>query len=581
MLLAIGKYFRFFTELGITENLRVEEAKRVRLTNILGLIPMGMYLVYFLFGLFNAYYFPVVVCSILFMLSFIGLSFNKKGRYGVAKFMLFSVNSLSVFVTYNALNIDYSICCYFFPLLMAFEILYDLKKEAKAFYPALGFTLLCAIACFVLPKGIFYFYAMSPDLLASSLVMNFVMPLVIAFLFMFIIMRIHEETEEKLIVAREQAEKAAKAKATFLSNMSHELRTPLNGIIGATNFLATMEMTPAQKKYFDIIHYSSEHMLSLVNDVLDFSKIEADKLELDSNTFNLEQILQHVGNMFANHPGNKQVQFINSIDPQTNVNVISDDLRLSQVLHNLLSNAFKFTRKGNVTFKVDCLSKTSSTITVRFAVIDTGIGIVQAQQALIFDSFAQADSGTSRKFGGTGLGLSICKQLVEKFDSEIELKSETGKGSEFSFVLTLPTKIKHQPEALAVDVTGSKNLSDVRILVAEDNPVNMLLLRNFLHKWEASTVEVTNGEDALSRFKEEDFDLVLMDLEMPVMDGYAAIAEIRKMDNQTPVLAFTAALYDNMSQDLKSKGFNDFIHKPFKPQNLLQKIEENIGGIES
>jgi signal transduction histidine kinase len=581
MLLAIGKYFRFFTELGITENLRVEEAKRVRLTNILGLIPMGMYLVYFLFGLFNAYYFPVVVCSILFMLSFIGLSFNKKGRYGVAKFMLFSVNSLSVFVTYNALNIDYSICCYFFPLLMAFEILYDLKKEAKAFYPALGFTLLCAIACFVLPKGIFYFYAMSPDLLASSLVMNFVMPLVIAFLFMFIIMRIHEETEEKLIVAREQAEKAAKAKATFLSNMSHELRTPLNGIIGATNFLATMEMTPAQKKYFDIIHYSSEHMLSLVNDVLDFSKIEADKLELDSNTFNLEQTLQHVGNMFANHPGNKQVQFINSIDPQTNVNVISDDLRLSQVLHNLLSNAFKFTRKGNVTFKVDCLSKTSSTITVLFAVIDTGIGIVQAQQALIFDSFAQADSGTSRKFGGTGLGLSICKQLVEKFDSEIELKSETGKGSEFSFVLTLPTKIKHQPEALAVDVTGSKNLSDVRILVAEDNPVNMLLLRNFLHKWEASTVEVTNGEDALSRFKEEDFDLVLMDLEMPVMDGYAAIAEIRKMDNQTPVLAFTAALYDNMSQDLKSKGFNDFIHKPFKPQNLLQKIEENIGGIEN
>jgi signal transduction histidine kinase/CheY-like chemotaxis protein len=581
MPLAIGKYFRFFTELGITENLRVEEAKRVRLTNILGLIPMGMYLVYFLFGLFNAYYFPVVVCSILFMLSFIGLSFNKKGRYGVAKFMLFSVNSLSVFVTYNALNIDYSICCYFFPLLMAFEIVYDLKKEAKAFYPALGFTLLCAIACFVLPKGIFYFYAMSPDLLASSLVMNFVMPLVIAFLFMFLIMRIHEETEEKLIVAREQAEKAAKAKATFLSNMSHELRTPLNGIIGSTNFLATMEMTPAQKKYFDIIHYSSEHMLSLVNDVLDFSKIEADKLELDSNTFNLEQTLQHVGNMFANHPGNKQVQFINSIDPQTNVNVISDDLRLSQVLHNLLSNAFKFTRKGKVTFKVDCLSKTSSTITVRFAVIDTGIGIVQAQQTLIFDSFAQADSGTSRKFGGTGLGLSICKQLVEKFDSEIELKSETGKGSEFSFVLTLPTKIKHQPEALAVDVTGSKNLSDVRILVAEDNPVNMLLLRNFLHKWEASTVEVTNGEDALSRFKEEDFDLVLMDLEMPVMDGYAAIAEIRKMDNQTPVLAFTAALYDNMSQDLKSKGFNDFIHKPFKPQNLLQKIEENIGGIES
>lgn len=575
MLKSISSTVTELMDLGTSERMKLEEAQRVRLTNILGFIPMAMYMAYIFLGLLNKYYFPVILCSILFVLSVTGIFLNKKKHHGFAKLLLFCINSASVFIAYNCLNIDYSICCYFFPILMAYEILYNLRIELKRFIPALTFTVFCAIGCFVLPKGILYYYEMSDELLVSSQLMNYILPFLISLFFMIIIMRMYSQTQNKLIEAKEEAEMAYKAKSAFLSSMSHELRTPLNGIIGSTNLLAHENITLSQKKYFDIIQYSSEHMLNLVNHILDFSKIEAGKLELDSNVFNIKQMLQRVADMFQNQVNNSEVNFVKDIDDELDISVVSDDLRLSQILHNLLSNAFKFTRKGTVTLKAVCEKKTSGTATIHFSVADTGIGIKDDAQQAIFESFTQADTGTSRNFGGTGLGLSICKQLVEKFGSRVQLQSNYGRGSIFSFTIELNTKtIYHKIEPEGQSLHGVGMLANIKILVAEDNPVNMLLVRNFLNRWRASIVEVTNGEDAVKKHKEGDFDLILMDLEMPIMDGFTAIKEIRKLDEKIPVLAFTAALYDNMLHDLVNRGFNDFVHKPFRPQDLLSKIEQ-------
>jgi signal transduction histidine kinase len=569
----------FFTRLqlmGTTKEMRVEEAQRVKLTNILGFIPMLMYIVYILFGIINQYYFPVILCSVLTVGSVAGILLNKVKRYGWAKLILFSINSLSVFMAFNCLNIDYSICCYFFPLLIAFEILYDLRLEWKRFLPALLFTALCAFACFVLPKGIIYYYEMAPELVQSSILLNYILPLLISLFFVIIIMRMYAETQNKLIAAKEEAELAYKAKSVFLSSMSHELRTPLNGIIGSADLLAHEHVTLSQKKYFDIIKYSSEHMLNLVNHILDFSKMEAGKLELDSNVFNIKQVADRVANMFQSQNHTNEVSFNVEIDDTLDIAVLSDDLRLSQILHNLLSNAFKFTRKGSVIFKAECKEKKGDIITVHFSVADTGVGIKDDQQVEIFERFTQAESGTARKFGGTGLGLAICKQLIEKFDSKIHLKSIYGKGSEFSFSIAFNTDIPAQKMVIENDRVDQSTLYNCKILVAEDNPVNMMLIDSFLKRWKATAVKVTNGEDALSKHRQEDFDLILMDLEMPVMDGFEAIAEIRRTDKNIPVLAFTATLYDKMPEDLVQKGFNDFINKPFKPEEVRKKIEQYI-----
>jgi signal transduction histidine kinase len=560
------------TELGVKSTLKLEEAQRVRLTNILGFIPMIMYVVYFVFGLLNQYYFPVILCSFLLIVASFGIFLNTRGYYGYAKFVLFSINSISIFIAYNCLNIDYSICCYFFPLLMAFEILYDVKNEFKSFVSTLIFSILCVAACFVLPKGLFYYFEMTTDLLESSKLMNYILPFGIGLFFMLVIMKMHAATQDKLIASKEEAENAYKAKSQFLSNMSHELRTPLNGIIGSANLLMHEGVTQSQKRFFDVISHSSNHMLSLVNDILDYSKIEAGKLELDENTFNVKELARRVADMFGGQFQQKGVDFIVEIDEAVNIHVISDDLRLSQILHNLLSNAFKFTRRGSVTLKVVCEKQTSKEAFIHFSVSDTGVGIKEDVQRLIFESFTQAETGTSRQFGGTGLGLSISRQLIHKFNSKIHLQSTYGKGSTFSFSLALQKANEQVVETENPVHSGDEFMKGIKVLVAEDNRINMMIIRKFLQQWNAEITEATNGADAVEHFKNKDFDLILMDLEMPVMDGHEALSEIRRLDERIPVLAFTAALYDNMETDLKGKGFSDFVLKPFNPGELLNKM---------
>jgi signal transduction histidine kinase/CheY-like chemotaxis protein len=381
-----------------------------------------------------------------------------------------------------------------------------------------------------------------------------------------------KSAEFELMKAKEKAESAAKMKTRFLSNMSHELRTPLNGIIGTTNLLIQEDYLTGQKAHLDILKYSSEHMLTLVNDILDHTKMEAGKMELALAPVNMKQFMEKVITQFSQQVELRGLTFKTNIDPTLDVELTTDETRLQQVLGNLLSNAIKFTHNGTVTLSATRIIASSSKMTVQFTVQDTGIGIPENKRKEIFESFTQANLETTRKYGGTGLGLTITKELLQVFNTELLLESEEGRGSKFSFMLEL--SVSGSRKVYIPDKSGKTlpELKGIKILVAEDNAVNLTILKRFLLKWGIEITEAENGRLAVDKFSKGAYDLLLFDLEMPEMDGAEALREVRKIDDKVPVMAFTAAVYENMQADLKEKGFTDYIHKPFRPDDLHQKI---------
>jgi signal transduction histidine kinase/ActR/RegA family two-component response regulator len=378
--------------------------------------------------------------------------------------------------------------------------------------------------------------------------------------------------EFEIIKAKERAEKAVMVKSRFLSNMSHELRTPLNGIIGTSNILLQEDYLESQKPYLEVLKHSSEHMLHLVNDILDFSKLEAGKMELENNSFNLKDFLKKAVNPFITGAANQKVRLLVEIDDALDINIITDEMRLNQVINNLLSNARKFTEQGKILVAAKAESVKSHSVQVQFSVQDTGIGIHPAKVRQIFESFTQADTETTRKYGGTGLGLAISKHLVEKMGGELKVESDQGKGSNFFFTLELKIAKNQKAYVNEEKLKELINLAGLRILLAEDNPINMIVAKRFLQKWNVEVDEAVNGLKAVELFNKQSYDLLLIDLEMPEMDGAQAVAEIRRINTQIPIVAFTAAVYEDMHNDLLHKGFTDFIPKPFRPEDLHRKI---------
>ncbi|QGK74219.1 ATP-binding protein [Flavobacterium sp. SLB02] len=374
----------------------------------------------------------------------------------------------------------------------------------------------------------------------------------------------------ELAAQKKIADRAVFAKDSFLANMSHEIRTPLNAIIGFTDLLAQTRLDAIQRDYIESVQIAEENLLLIVNDILDLSKIESGNLTIEAQPFNLKNTLKHVYDLLKVKV-QKDVEFNLFLDADMPENVIGDQGRLNQILMNLAGNALKFTEDGEVTVSVKKVAETADNYSLRFSVKDTGIGIKEDKLKTIFERFTQAEESTTRKFGGTGLGLNIVKQLVELQNSIIHVKSKEGRGSEFFFVLTY--KKSNQIET-ADETLSEYNLGKLKILLCEDNVLNQKLVKNVIFNFGFELDIAENGEIGIGLLSKNKYDLILMDLQMPVKDGYQTTKYIRNEMNMTiPIIAMTAHSLVGEQQLCFDVGMDAYVPKPFKQPLLLEAIK--------
>ncbi|TZF84109.1 response regulator [Pedobacter sp. BS3] len=374
------------------------------------------------------------------------------------------------------------------------------------------------------------------------------------------------------------AEKSSQAKTQFLSTMSHELRTPLNAVIGMSNVLLSENPRADQAENLNVLRFSAQNLLTVINDVLDFNKIDSGNLQLEQIPFNLYKLVQNVYAGFRTKTNEKKLNFELNCHPKIQgLYLVGDPTRLTQILFNLLSNAVKFTAQGSILFKVDLAEKTVSKASIIFTITDTGIGIHPDQHEKIFQPFSQAYQNITRKYGGTGLGLAIVRHLLDLHNSPIELISQPQQGSTFRFKIDykLAEQPKHEESEITIE-TEKPDLSALKVLIAEDNDINILFMRKLLKTWQLTPVFAHNGLEALNAVKEDDFDLLLMDIHMPVMDGYEATRLIRQIPDKRksgiPIIALTASVIIDANTRLFSMGIDDYVIKPFDPKVLLDKL---------
>ncbi|MEM6721218.1 MAG: response regulator [Bacteroidota bacterium] len=389
-------------------------------------------------------------------------------------------------------------------------------------------------------------------------------------LLLFIVYQLYKKKNE-LASAKQKTEQASQIKANFFSVISHELRTPLYAVIGLSDILLKEKPREDQQEYLTSLNFSGKHLLALINNVLHLNKIDAEKVEIETVSFDLRALISDIVDSLRtsiNDNGNV-IHII--LDEQIPKRVKGDSLKISQVLINLIGNAIKFTKNGEIIISVKTVKETNDTMELFFSVEDTGIGVSKEKQQMIFDDFSQESMQVNRKYGGTGLGLAIVKKLLTVLNSDINLESEEGKGATFYFYLTL------QKDFSPPELEKQENhdvLYGLKVLIVDDNKINQLLTQKILTQKETICTITDNGFDAIKKLQEEKFDVVLMDIHMPEMDGYATTREIRKFNANIPIIALTASTLEDTAEKIKAAGMNDYISKPFVTEEFYKKISE-------
>lgn len=392
-----------------------------------------------------------------------------------------------------------------------------------------------------------------------------------------------KKIEREILEAKFEAERTAKAKSEFLSNMSHEIRTPMNAIIGLSELLLKDTLSDKQHENLKSIKYSADNLLVIINDILDFSKIESGKIEFEEVSFDLENKIQEIRKTFIFKAEEKNIGLKFRLSDRVPKFIMGDPFRLNQILLNLLSNAVKFTKEGTVSLFVDLVEELNESVILKFEVADTGIGIPQDKLASVFESYTQAYTDITRRFGGTGLGLAITRQLVTMQNGEITLDSKMGKGTTFTIKLEFKIGEEIQQgsrDEVIAELLEKRDFHGAHVLLVEDNIMNQFVANQVLELWNIKVDFANNGLEAVDKLKINDYALVLMDLQMPVMSGYEATSFIRDKTNrlrnpEIPIIALTADAFPETKKKVMESGMNDFVTKPLEQTDLYNKIKQH------